>query len=492
AAAADGSLTVARGLLAQLGVAAPAAAPAQRPAQPAPQQRMGQPQPLPGWGAPPAQAPGMPPQMPGGFAPPAMPAPQAPKLEHVSDFFAQETLGFASDASHIETAGPGRLTILGFVPKTSGSIKTTLFVALALLAGASAVVFWQYDHAQKTRRIDKLFREVRNALDEDKFARYNDALRTSEEILKIDPKHNRALSAMAYAEAVLATDHRVSGAAERSQGYLRRALEASTSDNEFRVSAQALLAYHARKYEQGISYVKAIQAKGGSDPLIELEAFRLMHAAKPDDKETQTQLARLIQSVVAQARIHNVLAWHYYDQSNWAKADQYFEQTLQNSKDHPQALLGQAMVDLGRAIGLQERQKEVEQRIKKVFSLPKEELSQPILALAHFARGVLLTWQGNSAEGDTNFKEAFRLDPDNPTFYYRRGQALHESRDYRRAIESLSKAVGVDPGNVRYYKALALAQTKANDFERARATLEKAAQLAPADYTIKLYDAERL
>ncbi|MBI3179159.1 MAG: tetratricopeptide repeat protein, partial [Deltaproteobacteria bacterium] len=46
--------------------------------------------------------------------------------------------------------------------------------------------------------------------------------------------------------------------------------------------------------------------------------------------------------------------------------------------------------------------------------------------------------------------------------------------------------------NVRYYKALALAQTKANDFERARATLEKAAQLAPADYTIKLYDAERL
>ncbi len=492
AAAADGSLTAARSLLAQLGVAAPAAAPAQRPPAQAPMQRpamQAPPQGAPPRAAPPMQAPGMPPQMPAGMPPLGMPA---PKLEHVSDFFAQETLGFASDGSHIETAGPGRLTILGFVPKAGGSVKTTIFVALTLLAAASAVVFWQYDSAQRTRRIDKLFKEVRNAIEEDKFARYDDALRTGEEILKIDANHNRTLSAMAYVEAVLASDHRVAGAAERAQGYLRRALAASNADNEFRVAAQALLAHQARKYEQGIGYVKAIQAKGGSDPLIELEGFRLMHTSKPDDKETQTQLARLIQSVVSQARILNVLGWYYYEQSNWAKADQYFDQALQNSKDHPQALLGQAMVDLGRGIGLQERQKEVGQRIKKVFSLPKDELSQPVLALAHFARAVLLTWQGNSSEADVDFKEAFRLDPDNATFHYRRGQALYESRDYKHAIESLSKAVGIDGGNVRFYKALALAQTKAGDFERAKSSLDKAAQLAPSDYTIKLSDAERL
>ena len=88
------------------------------------------------------------------------------KLEHVNDFFAPDTLGFANDGSHIETAGPGRLTILGFVPKSTGSIKTTILALVAMFLIAGGWVGYMVWQADITKKKNKLFGEVRESCQE--------------------------------------------------------------------------------------------------------------------------------------------------------------------------------------------------------------------------------------------------------------------------------------------------------------------------------------
>ena len=477
----------------------------------APQSWQPQPQPAP-WGAPagptpmPSAMPGMPPPMPGmqpgavpGMQPPtsavpgAVPEPEQ-KLEHVSDFFAEETLGFSHDVSEsaVETAGPGRLTILGFVPKNTGSIKTTIFVALGVFAVAAVLIFWQYYSAQNTRRINKLYGSLKVSMDEDRYSRYKDALRDGEEILKVDKSHGQTLGAMAYIYAILGGEHREEAALQRAKEYLKRADESGDQQTELRVSARALIRYYDKEYDKGVAEIKDVIDKGGSGPMVELEAFRLMNATKPDDRDTQKQLARLRQILVNQVHAFLFLGWYFYGLEDWTQADRYFDQAKQNSKDHPVAIIGQSLTDLDRGIGLRERQADIGQAIRKVFALPKDEFSPPTLALAHFVRGQLLQWQGKLAEAEADYKEAFKLDPTNPMFYYRRGLQQLKIGMAREAVENLRKAAQADPNNPRYYKKLGEAQSRLGDFAGAKASFERAKQFASKDPELRLLDGDRL
>jgi len=413
-------------------------------------------------------------------------------LEHVSDFFAPETLGFSSDGGDIETAGPGRLTILGFVPKNTGSIKTTVFVALAVVAVAGAVIFWQYKSSQEQREINKKYGNLKLAMDEDKYGRYREAIRIGETILKIDAKHNLTLGALSYASAALGVDYRDADALAHAKDYLRRAEAAHKDVTEYRVAAKALIAFSDRAFDQGIVDIKKVLDKGGSSPLVELEAFRLMNEAKPLDQETSRQRLRLIQSVTSQARIYNFLGWYNYDLNNYTDADKYFAQALQNVKTHPRALVGQTLNDLDRGIALRERQVEIEKQIKMALSLPAEDLGERDVALAQFARGQLLQWQDKMPEADAAYAIAYKLDPDNFMFYYRRGTQLLSLGQAAGAVDFLRKAAAKQPNNVRVYKTLAEAQIKSGDTAGAKATLDRASQLAPNDKDFVVLNGDRL
>lgn len=424
---------------------------------------------------------------------PTPPATVPPKLEHVSDFFDQETLGFKGDASSFETAGPGRLTILNFVPKSTGSVKTTVFVFLGLMAVVALLIVWQSIRAQNTRKLNKYYGEIKTAIDEDKYARYLTVLKIGQEALKVDSEHNQVLSALAYTEAVLGVDHRVDGAIENARQYLQRAKKASAKDDtEYRVAAEALLAYADGRFDEGIKTIKRIQEKGGTGALVEMEAFRLMYAAHPDDKETQKQLARLVQSVVYQPRAYVALGWYYYRIEDYTKADKYFDEANKNSKDHSEALLGQAINDLDRNIGIDERQKEIGDRIKKVFALPNEDISVPIRALAYFARSQLLLWQKKTDESLADYQKAIELDSKNIMFIYARGQNFARMNRYKEAIDLLRKAAAAAPNNALYLKALGVAQSKTGDSQGAAASFKRASELAANDYELAFFDAERL
>ncbi|OGQ88252.1 MAG: hypothetical protein A2289_22820 [Deltaproteobacteria bacterium RIFOXYA12_FULL_58_15] len=423
----------------------------------------------------------------------ALSAEEAHKLEHVSDFFAEDTLGFGNEADHIETAGPGRLTILGFVPKSTGSIKTTIVVALTVFAIAAVVIGYQIVDSGNKRTISKRYEELKKAVEEDKYVRYQDALRIGQEILQIDDAHNQTLSAMAYAEAVLANDHNYEGSLERAKAYLQRAIETGDDDTAYRVAASVLISYVEKSYDQGLAEVKRVQDKGGAAIELEVEAFRLMDATKPGERDTLRQRARLSDSLTFHARGWVLLGWHYYAQEDWPQADRAFDEALKNSKDHPQALLGQALVDLDRNIGLEERQKEVAARVKKAFALPKGELSQPVLAVAHFTRAQLYQWQKKTPEADADYKEAFKLDPTSSMFHLARARGLMNLGQWDKAIDSLRNYLKINPNDGRIYKKMCKAQTKVGDFKGAAASCKRATDLAGGkDYEVKLLDCDRM
>ncbi len=461
-------------------------------------------QPAPGGFAPP----------PGGFAPPggaAAPAPANPfaspgapapqpmaqegsatnQLEHVDDFFASDALGFSNDASHIDTAGPGRLTIVGFVPKTTGSIKLTIGFGLGFFAVAAVFITWVYIDSQNTREINRLFGQVAESLDEDQYPSYKKAQESGLEILKIDPEHTLTLSALAYTYAVLGIEHDEPGALEEARKYLAQAEQDVEAENRYRVSVRAFLGHHDKDYKNAIAQVQAILDKGGSHPLIELEAFRLKYALDTTGKETKIQLRRLIQEVTSRARIFSYLGWYYFNLEDWTRADSYFTKALQNSRGHVEAMLGQSITDFSRAMGLKERQKEIDKTLKKVFATPAGEISQPYLALSHFVRGLLREWQEKQEEADKDFAAAFKLDPNNTLFYYRRGVERLKVGNVKAAMIDLQEAVKRNPDHIDYLRKLAEAQIQAKDFDGADKTLAHGISLAPKNSVLLLLKGER-
>lgn len=465
----------------------------QRPPQQAAQQQQAAPPPQQQRQAPPPQQMQ---QTPSQATNPAMPVysdtPSQPEkqLEHVNDFFAPDTLGFSNDSA-IETAGPGRLTILGFVPKTTGSIKTTIMVALGVLAVAMAWMGYQLHRSSQEKKLAAVIRDVRAAIDDDVYARYIEATKRGEDALKVDDDSPIALSTLAYAHAVLAVDHQVPESVERARALLEKAEKAGGDESAYRIAARALMAYYDKQYDVGISAVKKTQDRNINDPKIEVEAFRLLLASKPADKETQVQERRLSGVSAGSVRAQNFLGWYYYIRDTWDSADAKFAGALQSNRNHPQALLGKSLVDLDRAIGLKERQVEVEANIKKVFA-QETDLSTPIKAMAYFARSQLEQFQNKHAESDADFKKAQQLDPGNPIFDYRRGVSLLALKKNTEALASLKAAAAKAPNDPRYFKRLAEAQMATGDATGAEASLTRVRELSANDPEVKLLDGARL
>ncbi len=478
--------------------------PAMPPLQPPPQQQQRPPQQAQQQQAvPPPQQPRQAPppqqmqQTPSQASQPPMPVysdtPSQPEkqLEHVNDFFAPDTLGFANDTSGIETAGPGRLTILGFVPKTTGSIKTTIMVALGVLAVAMAWMGYQLHRSSQEKKLAAVIRDVRSAIDDDVYARYIEATKRGEDALKVDDDSPIALSTLAYAHAVLAVDHQVPESVEKARGFLEKAEKAGGEESAYRIAARALMAYYDKQYDVGISAVKKTQDRNINDPKIEVEAFRLLLASKPAESQTQVQERRLSSVSAGSVRAQNFLGWYYYIRDVWDSADAKFAGALQSNRNHPQALLGKALVDLDRAIGLKERQVEVEANIKKVFA-QEDDLSQPVKAMAYFARSQLEQFQNKHADSDADFKKAQQLDPANPIFDYRRGVSLLALKKNSEALAALKAAAAKAPNDPRYFKRLAEAQMAVGDAAGAEASLNRVTELSANDPEVKILNAQRL
>lgn len=391
-------------------------------------------------------------------------------MTHVDDFFAPTSLGFASDTNNVETAGPGRLTILGFVPKSSGSVKTTVaaFVCLALALGAFSA--YQYVHSRTQDQIATLFGQMRSALDQDLFERYQDAVRWGEQILTMDKKHGLGLSALLYTHAVLATEHEQTESLGRAKSLLEQINAQHIEPNEYNVAARAILAYSDRKFSDGFQQIQEIIKKGGTSPLIEMEAFRLASALEPLSKATQIQLRRVAQSVVNQARVLNFLGLYYFVANDDTKALKYFDQALQNVKDHPMAKLGRDVVNLDQQTDVARIETQISQDVADVLRLPAEKLSPAVQAMAFFVRSQLSAAKKDDVHAAADLALARKAQPDNAFFAYAAGIGRLHQADAQGAAALLKEAVGLNPFVFRMQEMLLTAQIESKQWTQAEST----------------------
>ncbi len=363
---------------------------------------------------------------------------------------------------------------------------------MAMFVVAGGFVGYQVWQADIIKKKNKLFGEVREMLRDDKYYRYNDALKQIAAIKELDAGDPLALGAEAYIYAVLAMDHAADGALEKAKGLLPQAREAASEENKFLVAASAMVAYEEQRFDEGIAELSGILDRGGNDVLLQLENYRLRAQTSPDDDETKKAFAQLTALKSGEPRALNFLGWHYYNEENYSQADANFDQALKNSRDNTRALIGVTLVDLDRGIGLDERQTELEKNIKTMFALPDDERSVRDLALSHFARAQLLQWQGKTEEAKKDYERAYEIDPENSLFDYRRGLQLLKMNEPKEAVEFLKKAAAKDSQSVDVIKKLVEAQTAASDYDAAISSLKRAQELAPDDKSLLLLEADLL
>lgn len=411
------------------------------------------------------------------------------ELEHVDDFFAPDTLGFSSDAGHIETAGPGRLTILGFVPKSTGSLKTTIAIALlAMVVGAGAIAHTVIS-SQNTRRIDGHFKKIRRFLEQDQYIAYKQALSEGKKILAIDDAHPLTLAAMAYVSGILAVEHGVLDALGEGEKYLTRYGNAAEKENGFSLAARALIFEGQDKASEGLTTLSPVFARGGANPRTELAGFRLRFRAKPQERETKANF-RMLVSGAAGARVNNYLGWYHYRAGKWSLAEKRFAQALQSRKNHEAALLGKALTTLGAGRAVKEQKKDVTTQIKKVFAqideggnkdaAGVEEVSPAIKAMAYFARSQLQAFEGEAAQAKKDYDKAVALMPKEVIFPLRRGDMLLDQSSSKMKAEALGllqKAAVLAPNHALVHLALVRGYLENKQSDAALTSLEQAKKL---------------
>lgn len=110
-------------------------------------------------------------------------------------------------------------------------------------------------------------------------------------------------------------------------------------------------------------------------------------------------------------------------------------------------------------------------------------------AYTEFYKGVTLSDQGNYDEAIEHYNKSIRLNPDNASSYYNRGNACRNKGDYDRAMEDYDKAIELDSNLAIAYhnRGNVYIQQGGSDFTKsARSDYNKAIELDPGS-TISYY-----
>jgi tetratricopeptide (TPR) repeat protein len=338
-----------------------------------------------------------------------------PPLASVQDFFAHETLGFDNDGSHIETAGPGRFTIVGFVPKAKTSWKTILAGVGACVALLVGVGMYQASVAKKKHKILGTFKTMQQALLDDRYEHYHAVLKQGASLLEMDKTHKEALSLMAYAGAVLAVDHGEKAQLEEVEKHLKALGTPSLqNDNVYRLSAAAMLQVQQGHAEQAKSLLKKTFEAGAAEGLLDATYLEVLESLEVPSSELEQQALKAVRSSSGQVRNVHMLARYFYRQGDYQRAENYFSQALQRDRNNPGALMGMHACVLEQNVGVGPRQKTIEADVSSVLALPQEKRSPSLQAFAYYVRAQLLLWQGRDAEAQEALKQVVALDSMHP------------------------------------------------------------------------------
>ncbi len=100
-------------------------------------------------------------------------------------------------------------------------------------------------------------------------------------------------------------------------------------------------------------------------------------------------------------------------------------------------------------------------------------------AQAYFLKGLCYSHLGVYNQAETELTDAININPNNPTYYLWRGNALARRYIYDEAISDFTKAIQLEPNNAVAYLRRGICYQNQNENEKAIADFDKSLSLDP-------------
>ena len=362
--------------------------------------------------------------------------------------------------------------------------RRTVAIALLLaipLAGGSYFL-WGRWKAQRNREIKKNLANAAEQLRHDSYDSYKRACAAADKVLELDPNSTAAHGYLAYAYAVRWGEH---GGGDEARKLAQEHLEAAKRGGEISshlYAADALIKHYSgndgqalRDLEQRVRSFDAENKKSSlmylTLALIQMNLGDLEHAR--ESLETAQSLAP------DDARIYAALGTLYRRRGQDNEAAKNFEFALRYEKDHPDSLLGKALLIL------QQDRPEYTIASKAIRKLIDSDPppSPRQLATAHLVRSLLISRVSSElpeyksadqkqlseitgvpvdrtrAQSEMLKAEetGFALDRNNPELHLIKGRRLLFEQRVDPAVSEIRQAIRMDPTRAHFYVELARA-----------------------------------
>jgi Tfp pilus assembly protein PilF len=379
----------------------------------------------------------------------------------------------------------------------------TRFVVTAAAAVLVIAGFYGYGQWRAARevRLKKGLKEASEQLRHDSFASYKKATDAATAALEIDPNSTLAHGYLAYAYAIRWGEHGDGDDARRfAEEHLASVHRLGEGDSRFADAAEALVATYAGKGTNALTAleakVKALDEKGQASAFLYLTQG-IIQMTVGDLEHARESLEKAQSLAPSDPRVYSALGTLYRRHGDARAADQSYGFALRYERDHPESLLGRALLalDSDNAAGFPT----AAAQLKKLLDADPPP-SPRQLAVAHLARALLVSRVQVAASGlhpadarklaettgvplerpaatalaSKEDEEGFALDRNNPELHLLRGKRLLVEGQPDAAVREMREAVKVDPSRAQAYVDLARALMQkpegARDAQEALAT----------------------
>src|SRR5215469_840692 len=362
----------------------------------------------------------------------------------------------------------------------------TRFVIMAI-AGVLIIGGW-YGYGQwkaaRDIKLKKSLKEASEQLRHDSFASYKKATDAATAALDVDPKSALAHGYLAYAYAIRWGEHGDGDDARRfAEEHLAAVRKSGDQDSRFADAAEALLAAYAGKGTEALasleSKIKALDEKGQTSAFLNLTQG-IIQMQLGDLEKARDSLEKAQQAAPSDPRVYAALGTLHRRRGDARAADQNYGFALRYEKDHPESLLGRALLalDSDNVAGFPA----AAVNLKKLLDADPPP-SPRQLAVAHLARALLVTRvqagiaglpsdvarkvadatgvppdrASATALAAKEDEEGFALDRTNPELHLLRGKRLLVEGQTDAAVREMREAVKADPSRAQAYVDLARA-----------------------------------
>ena len=378
------------------------------------------------------------------------------------------------------------------LPAKKGHATRFMIAAVAAVVVIVGWYGWGQWKGARDIRFKKNLKEVSDQLRHDSFASYKKATDAAQAALEVEPSSVLAHGYLAYAYAIRWGEHGDGDDARRFAEEHLAAVRRSGEQDKYADATEALLATYEGKGTQALGTLenktKALEDKGQPSALLYLTQG-IIQMNVGDLEKAQESLEKAQALAPSDPRVYSALGTLHRRRGDPRTADQNYGFALRYERDHPESLLGRALLSLesdnaagypGAAV-----------QLKKLLDADPPP-SPRQLATAHLARALMVSRVIAAAAGlqpadarklseatgipldraaalalaTKEDNEGFALDRSNPELHLLRGKRLMVEGQLDAAIKEMREAVKTDPSRAQAYVDLATALMQKPDGAR--------------------------